>query len=67
MQATVDAVIDALTALRDAPQPTRAGAAPIGLARSRELLARRTEELLGPSPSGRATRIMVTMPTEAAR
>ena len=66
VQATVDAVIDALTALRDAPPPPRSGPAPIDLPHSRELLMRRSDELLGPSPSGRATRIMVTMPTEAA-
>jgi pyruvate kinase len=37
-----------------------------GVAHSRELLAARTRALLGPAPRGRPTRIMVTMPTEAA-
>lgn len=32
----------------------------------RELLRRRAVELLGPAPSGRETRIMVTLPSEAA-
>ena len=44
----------------------RLRAAPIGFAHSRELLALRTEALLGPAPRRRPTRIMVTMPTEAA-
>jgi len=38
-----------------------------GIARGRELLMRHTEALLGPPPSDRAVRIMVTMPAEAAR
>ena len=67
VQATVDAVIDALTALSGSPAPPRVDDAPITLSRSRGLLASRTQELLGPGAPGRTTRIMVTMPTEAAQ
>lgn len=66
VQATVDAVLEALDALvRHGPAP-RPSAAPMDFARSREVLAVRTAALLGPVPRGRPTRIMVTMPTEAA-
>ena len=34
--------------------------------RGRQILREHTEALLGPAPSGRSTRIMVTMPSEAA-
>ena len=66
VQATMDAVIDALTALISRPRPPRLAPAPMSMLRSREVLARRTQALLGPPPRGRPTRIMVTMPTEAA-
>jgi pyruvate kinase len=39
---------------------------PVDHAEGRRLLEGRAEELLGPSPEGRSTRIMVTMPSEAA-
>jgi pyruvate kinase len=39
---------------------------PAGVAAGKELLAARTEALLGPKPHGRTVRIMVTMPREAA-
>lgn len=37
-----------------------------GVGEGRALLAGRADELFGPPPAGRRTRIMVTMPTEAA-
>ncbi len=66
VQASVDAVLDALSVLGDHPRPPRPSVAPIGFGHSRELLAARATALLGPAPRGRPTRIMVTMPTEAA-
>jgi pyruvate kinase len=66
VQASVDAVLDALDALAGAPRGVRASPPPIGFARSREVLAARTAALLGPVPRRRPTRIMVTMPSEAA-
>ena len=38
----------------------------VGAEESRAVLDRRTVELLGPAPAGRSTRIMVTLPSEAA-
>src|SRR5690606_24957102 len=38
----------------------------VGARESRELLRGRCVDLLGPAPSGRETRIMVTLPSEAA-
>jgi pyruvate kinase len=62
---TLDAVLGALRSLRghrgsrvDTPDP---------LAASERHLAQHTRELLGPPREGRAVRIMVTAPTEAAR
>jgi pyruvate kinase len=66
VQASVDAVLDALDALVSHPPPPRSDPAPVGFSRSRDVLSVRTEALLGPVPAGRETRIMVTMPTEAA-
>ena len=67
VQASVDAVLAALRALAGHPSPSpSSGSPPMDFARSREVLALRTEALLGPVPLGRPTRIMVTMPTEAA-
>ncbi len=65
VQATVDAVLDALSALVLNPPTPRPGA-PMGFAHSHGLLKARTAALLGPAPKGRPTRIMVTMPSEAA-
>jgi pyruvate kinase len=39
---------------------------PAGMGSSRKLLERHTDELLGAPPPGRAVRIMVTLPSEAA-
>ena len=66
VQASVDAVLDALGALARHRPVTRSNPPPMGFAHNREVLAIRTEALLGPVPRGRPTRIMVTMPTEAA-
>ncbi|MGZ4332541.1 MAG: pyruvate kinase [Solirubrobacteraceae bacterium] len=67
VQASVDAVLEALrTLIEHPPPPPPRRSAPIGFTHSRELLAARTAALLGPSPRERPTRIMVTMPTEAA-
>lgn len=65
--ATVDAVLDTLHRLDDAPgpsQPREKGA--VQFVQGAELLARHTDCLLGPATPGRGVRIMVTMPTEAA-
>jgi pyruvate kinase len=66
IQASVDAVLAALDALVRHPPAASSEAPPMDFARSRELLAVRTAALLGPVPRRRPTRIMVTMPTEAA-
>ena len=65
--ATVDAVLDTLHRLDDAPgplQPREKGM--VQFVQGAELLARHTDCLLGPATPGRGVRIMVTMPTEAA-
>ena len=66
VQASVDAVLDALDALAHHPPASRSNPPPMGFVRSRDVLAARTAALLGPVPRRRPTRIMVTMPTEAA-
>jgi pyruvate kinase len=64
--ASVDAVIHALDALSRCPPSESSSDRPISVGRSTEVLARRTGALLGTPPPGRPTRIMVTMPSEAA-
>ncbi len=44
----------------------RPGPATVGIDEGSRLLCLRTQELLGPHPPGRSTRIMVTLPSEAA-
>jgi pyruvate kinase len=66
VQASIDAVLDALDALVRDPPSARSDPAPVGFARGREVLSIRTAALLGPVPRERETRIMVTMPAEAA-
>jgi pyruvate kinase len=66
VQASVDAVLNALSAIVHAPHASTSSSPPVGFNHSREVLASRTEALLGPVPRGRPTRIMVTMPSEAA-
>jgi pyruvate kinase len=67
VQASVDAVLSALHALADDPPSPVRNPPPIAFAHSRAVLAGRAAALLGPVPRERPTRIMVTMPTEAAR
>lgn len=66
VQASIDAVLAALDALVRHPPAPSSSPAPIGFSDSRELLSARTAALLGPVPQRRLTRIMVTLPTEAA-
>ena len=63
----IESVISVLARLAGVivdPPPTSGSAAP--RTSGRRLLARNTDLLLGPEPSGRTVRVMVTMPTEAA-
>ncbi|HTO75666.1 MAG TPA: pyruvate kinase [Thermoanaerobaculia bacterium] len=64
---SVDAVLSALDRLRGSQRPPRGSPAPIGFEEGRSLLSTNTDRLLGPPRPGRAVRIMVTMPSEAAR
>jgi pyruvate kinase len=65
--ATVDAVLGILHRLAERPwQPPASKTAIVNLAGGQRLLAEHTAALLGPAPRGRGTRIMVTMPSEAA-
>ena len=66
VQASVEAVLAALRTLVEHPPQSPSGSTPIRFGHSRGLLAGRSEALLGPARRGRPTRIMVTMPTEAA-
>jgi pyruvate kinase len=66
VQASVSAVLNALTALALRP-PVQSSPAPVVFAASRKLLATRTAALLGPMRPGRPTRIMVAMPAQAGR
>jgi pyruvate kinase len=59
---TVEAVLDVIGRLRDDGTPA-AAARESGRAR----LVSNTDRLFGPPPAGRAVRIMVTMPSEAAK
>ena len=61
----IDALRRALAALAGIPAPPALDAA-VALDRGMELLRVNTNRLLGPDPTGRGVRIMVTMPTEAA-
>lgn len=66
MQWSLEAVLRNLRLLSGQhPDPARP-APTIGYDDGARLLARHSERLLGPAPDGRAVRIMVTMPTEAA-
>jgi pyruvate kinase len=59
------AVRRALSSLTGLPAPATVPDV-VTFDRGLELLERSTERLLGPAPTGRAVRIMVTMPSEAA-
>ncbi len=65
VEATLRLVRSAVLAMMEdrwCPPPPSA----VGADESRALLDRRTTELLGPAPADRTTRIMVTLPSEAA-
>jgi len=62
--ATVEAVQRALALMR--ARPTPAPQAPLGVQDGGALLSRRADELLGASRHDPATRILVTLPSEAA-
>ncbi len=65
VQATLQAVRSAIAAMLDRGwQPPPPSAVPIE--QGPEILRRHTVELLGPRPAHRMTRIMVTLPSEAA-
>lgn len=66
VQASVDAVLGALLALTEHSPHSFAEPAPIGFAGSRQLLEQRAVALFGSARRKRPTRIMVTMPSEAA-
>ncbi|MGZ8714449.1 MAG: pyruvate kinase [Mycobacterium sp.] len=65
VEATLRLVRSAVVAiLEDTWRPPEPAA--VSAEEGRELLRRRAVELLGPAPAGRETRIMVTLPSEAA-
>jgi pyruvate kinase len=65
--ATVDAVLEVLHRLQGRTWKRPKPAFPvIDFPKGRRLLTKHTDLLLGPAPKGRAVRIMVTMPSEAA-
>ncbi len=64
--ANLDKVLGILHRLLDRPWTARGEEEPVGFNRGRTLLEQHTVELLGPAPPGRAVRIMVTLPAEAA-
>ena len=64
--ANLDKVLGILHHLAGKDWQARSEEEPVGIQSSRKLLERHTAELLGPSPPGRAVRIMVTLPSEAA-
>lgn len=64
VMAAVDAVVGALHRMEGREVPKTAP--PLDFRRGRTLLSQHTEALLGQPPEGRAVRVMVTMPGEAA-
>jgi pyruvate kinase len=62
--ATVEAVQRAVARMRGTPEPV--ARAPVGIRDGSALLAARATELLGASRARRPTRIMVTLPSDAA-
>ena len=64
--ANLDKVLGILHRLTGQPWQTHSEDEPAGIQSSRKLLERHTAELLGAPPTGRAVRIMVTLPAEAA-
>ncbi len=65
--ASADRVLETLHHLAGIPPAPRTAEPPVnGFEEGTALLEQHTEALLGPTPDNRVTRIMVTMPTEAA-
>ena len=64
--ANLDKVLGILHRLAGRPWQPRSADEPVGIRSSRRLVKRRTVGLLGAAPGGRAVRIMVTLPSEAA-
>jgi pyruvate kinase len=64
--ANLDKVLGILHRLTGQPWKSQSQDEPAGIHSGRKLLERHTTELLGPPPSDRAVRIMVTLPSEAA-
>ena len=65
--ANLDKVLGILHRLTGQPWQPRSEDEPAGIQSSRRLLERHTADLLGAPQPGRAVRIMVTLPSEAAR
>ena len=65
VMASLDAVLRVLSALADAPDTPAHAGVPSHTSGPAQLRAN-ADALLGPAPSGRSTRIMVTLPSEAA-
>ncbi|WP_083200213.1 pyruvate kinase [Thauera phenolivorans] len=64
--ANLDKVLGILHSLTGQPWRERSAEEPVGMRSSRDLLARHTAALLGEPHAGRAVRVMVTLPAEAA-
>ncbi len=64
--ANLDKVLGILHRLTGQPWQAHGAEEPVGIHSSSKLLERHTADLLGPTPRGRAVRIMVTLPSEAA-
>jgi pyruvate kinase len=64
--ATVDSVLEVLQRLLGCTGRPMQEAAVVDFAKGERLLSEHTERLLGPVPTDRGVRIMVTMPSEAA-
>lgn len=62
----LDKVLGILHRITDQQWQDRSAEEPVGIVSSQRLLDRHTERLLGAEPIGRAVRIMVTLPSEAA-
>lgn len=66
IQASIQSVLAMLHALLDASDPIDRATPPVRLLQGDDLLRRHTDAIFGPPPTRRATRIMVTAPTELA-
>lgn len=65
--ANIDKVLGILHRLSHQPWPNFCTDAPLGMVASQRLLGQNTLALLGPVPAERTTRVMVTLPSEAAQ